>query len=372
MTAGQVTAISALGSPAFLERLTSQLARRGYPLDTCMDLAKEWNAALPDSWDAGLVEQIVRGQFCFTEEGSPRGPRVLSLPDFLAEAFPPPEPILEPWLASRDIAMIYAWRGVGKSFVGLGIAYAIATGGRFLRWSAPKPRRVLLVDGENDPALIQQRLADMASREPRDGAENLRILARLAQSDLRIALSIDSPPGQANIEAALDGVEVVILDNVSSLSSGTRRENDVESWGIVQDWLVRLRGLGKTVIFFHHSGKDGKTQRGTSGREDVLNTVLLLEHPSDYEFEQGARFDVVFEKSRSLLGLDVRPFEAWLRKGDDGFDTWQTKAASEHLREEALDLMRAGKPDAAIGRMLGVDRSTVWRWRRSAKKRGEL
>jgi RecA-family ATPase len=44
--------------------------------------------------------------------------------------------------------MLYGQRGLGKTHVALGIAYAVASGGAFLRWRAPVPRRVLYVDGE--------------------------------------------------------------------------------------------------------------------------------------------------------------------------------------------------------------------------------
>lgn len=44
--------------------------------------------------------------------------------------------------------MIYAPRGVGKTHVALGIAYAVTSGGQFLGWQASKPRGVLYLDGE--------------------------------------------------------------------------------------------------------------------------------------------------------------------------------------------------------------------------------
>jgi hypothetical protein len=44
--------------------------------------------------------------------------------------------------------MLYASRGARKTHVALGIAYAVATGSAFLKWWAPRARRVLPVDGE--------------------------------------------------------------------------------------------------------------------------------------------------------------------------------------------------------------------------------
>lgn len=82
----------------------------------------------------------------------------IGLNDFLRLELPPQEDILTPWLTTQGLAMIYAPRGVGKTHVALGIAYAVATGGEFLRWQAPKPRGVLYLDGEMPAKMMQERL----------------------------------------------------------------------------------------------------------------------------------------------------------------------------------------------------------------------
>ena len=70
----------------------------------------------------------------------------VGLQDFLALQVPPREMLLAPILPERSLAMLYAPRGIGKSWLGLTIGLAVASGSSVLRWSAPKPRRVLLVD----------------------------------------------------------------------------------------------------------------------------------------------------------------------------------------------------------------------------------
>ena len=57
---------------------------------------------------------------------------VLTLSELLTREFPEREAILAPWLLTQSLSMIHAWRGVGKTHVALGIAYAVATGGKFL------------------------------------------------------------------------------------------------------------------------------------------------------------------------------------------------------------------------------------------------
>ena len=54
--------------------------------------------------------------------------------------------------------MLYAPRGVGKSWLSLSIGLAVAGGASLLRWSAPRQRNVLYIDGEMPLVSLQERL----------------------------------------------------------------------------------------------------------------------------------------------------------------------------------------------------------------------
>ena len=76
---------------------------------------------------------------------------------FLDMKIPPRQCLLGPWLPMAGPAMIHAPRGIGKTHIGLGTAWAVATGTGFLRWSVPMDvgaRRVLILDGEMPGALL--------------------------------------------------------------------------------------------------------------------------------------------------------------------------------------------------------------------------
>lgn len=237
---------------------------------------------------------------------------VRSLGEFLTHEYPPVEHVVKPWFNKRGIAMVAAWRGTGKTYFGLSLAYAIATGGKFLDFEVPVPRKVLYVDGEMDPAEVQAILGHThaAAEQDRNGdpslaAVNLRVLTH-ADQELGIPDLSDpeNDAGRKLIEAALGDAEVLILDNLSTLChSGV--ENDAESWGTMQQWLVSLRRADKTSLIVHHTGKpkrkDGRgDQRGTSRREDVLNaSILLFKRPDEW-----GRFTVEFTKTRGFKAPD--------------------------------------------------------------------
>ena len=197
----------------------------------------------------------------------------VGLLDFLALEVPPREMLLVPILPERSLAMLYSPRGTGKSWLALSIGLAVASGGSVLRWNAPRPRRVLFVDGEMVLSDLQIRLnsilAGLGTKIPNDG---FRVLAA---DHSELGINLGSPEGQRELERHLDGADLLILDNLSTLTNGSEGASD--AWLPMQNFLLRLRRKGVAVLLIHHAGVNGR-QRGTSRREDALDTVIALRH----------------------------------------------------------------------------------------------
>ncbi|WP_081938095.1 AAA family ATPase [Leptospirillum ferriphilum] len=289
---------------------------------------------------------------------------VVSIEDLIKSEFPPRETILSPWLRKQSLDMIHAWRGIGKTHVALEIAYAVATGGQFLKWGAPKPRGVLYVDGEMPASTLQERLSRIIASEEREPDPNL---FRIITPDLQKTCVPDlaTEEGQKLIEAAItDETDLIILDNLSCLVRRGGRENDAESWLSVQEWALHLRSRGKSILFIHHSGKSG-AQRGTSKREDVLDTVLSLRRPPGYEGQEGCSIQIHFEKARGLAGPDVEPIEAKLSTHHDGTRKWEYQATEDALPTTIQELVDLGMDRREIIRELresyGKSQATAYR-----------
>jgi putative DNA primase/helicase len=234
--------------------------------------------------------------------------------------------------------MIYAGRGVGKTRIAMGAAYAVASGADFLRWRAIRPRRVLYLDGEMPAELMQERaIALMQAAEQHPPDESYFRLLAMDRQPLGASCNLALSEHQAAVERELGDTELLVLDNLSTLVNGGR-ENDAESWNEMQGWLLQLRRRGVTVLLVHHSGRSDNA-RGTSKREDVLDTVIHLKHPADYEPEQGARFEVHLTKARGIAGDDALPFEAQLTVRDG-----RDESACTTLRNRELDEVET--PDA--------------------------
>jgi putative DNA primase/helicase len=81
----------------------------------------------------------------------------------------------------------------------------------------------------------------------------------------------------------LEKIELLILHNLSTIFTGSESAGD--AWLPMQNWLLKLRRQGISVLLVHHAGTNGR-QRGTSRREDALDTVIGLRRPEDYSPEQ--------------------------------------------------------------------------------------
>ncbi len=285
------------------------------------------------------------------ERAKARRLQSLTAAELIALNIAPREMLLAPWLARKSLSMAHSWRGTGKTWFALGVAYAVASGGRFLNWTAPTPHRVIYLDGEMPAVMLKERIANIikGADQAWPDADYLRfIVGDLTEHGIPDLARKD---GQAAIAEHLEGVDLVVIDNLSTLFRGIR-ENEGDDWQPVQDWLLRLRRAEKSVLVVHHSGK-GSTQRGTSKKEDVLDSVLALRRPGDYSADQGARFEVHFEKSRGLCGLDARPFEAMLDLRD-GAARWATKTLDESLDERMIKLDGDGYTQREIADAVGV------------------
>lgn len=294
----------------------------------------------------------------------------ITLSKFVLLELPVRQQIVSPIIPERGLAMVFAGRGVGKTQVAMGIAYAASSGGTFLRWKASKPRRVLYIDGEMPQEALQERVRTLvaaSAHHPPQG-DYFQLLS-MDRQPLGVSINLAEPAHQAAVEAQLGETELLILDNLSTLVNGGR-ENDAESWNAMQAWLLTLRRRGISVLLVHHAGR-GDNARGTSKREDVLDTVIQLKRPEDYDPEEGARFEVHLTKARGVFGEDALPFEAKLNVVN-GQDQWECSTLADLRLEQVAELSRAGCSVRDITEQTGISKSTVSRIQAKLRAEGRL
>ena len=187
----------------------------------------------------------------------------------------------------------------------------------------------------------------------------------LAADNVEGGINLGTREGQDALNPLLCETDLLILDNLSTLCAN-RSESASDAWTPIQEWLLKLRRSGISVLFIHHAGTNGR-QRGTSRREDVLDTVIALRRPEDYSPEQGARFEIHFEKLRNRVDAEAAvPFEAKIAfsPGEEGdVIRWSSRNLTPPLLEQAVEMFNAGLTVREVASTLRISKSEAGRLR---------
>jgi len=268
---------------------------------------------------------------------------------------------------------VYGPRGAGKSLFRDALAICLTRGMDLGPFKSESPASVLIVDGEMTLSTLKERRTlaanlpaalkplDLISNEHMHASTGLAV--NLAEENWRMAFL-------EFIRATGDRWDVIVFDNLSAFLPGLK-ENDMDAWAPINQFLLELRWMGKCVIFVHHAGKSGE-QRGTSAREDALDYVIKLTLPAGYNPDDGCRFDVTLTKSRSLMGPEAVPFQFAIVEDGDGNLTWTTKNLRESKKEIIIALMGNGVSQKAVVEIVGVNKAYVSRIRAAAIRQGLL
>lgn len=279
---------------------------------------------------------------------------LLPATDLAQAAFPPPEAILAPILSRGSQCLMHGPPGAGKSLVALGIAHAAATGGSFLGWHAPRPHRVLYLDGYTAPAEMKRRLALFGPPPP-----SLQFL--LTAHDTAPMPDLTKLESQARLMAGWRRPELVVLDDLASLAGP---HDAAERCEALQRFLLLQRRLERAVLLVQDVGREDHPSVD-GWPEDLLDVVLALRRPADWQAQDGARMEIHLEKARGLDGEMFAPIEVELLDG-----RWRWHYARPPQFTRGVALLEAGLGAEAMGRVLGISRASAFRLQRQARQLG--
>jgi AAA domain-containing protein len=275
-------------------------------------------------------------------------------------------PLLADWLCEGDYGIIFAPRGVGKTWLGLMIAKAVATGGHVGEWKAPAPAKVLYIDGEMPPDLMRDRDRGLGSGEVE--FLNHAILFDRTEKVLNIT---EAPVQEAILQRCIrDNIQLVMLDNLSTLASGIK-ENDSFEWERLHNWLLQFRRHKIAVILIHHAGRSGEA-RGTSKREDAAFWIIALDDAKkNADDKRGAKFLSRFTKPSRNTQDEMPALEWHVVTEPSGEVSVSCKIA------QSMDVFRQilaeGVTDCTqLAEEMGVSKGTISKWATKAMKEGWL
>jgi AAA domain len=287
----------------------------------------------------------------------------------------------EPIFFAKSINQIFAWRGNGKTCLGLGLTMAFAKAGSFLNFEVLEKANVLYIEGELPEEQMQERWRQIIGK-----TEGRARLITLDKQPEHLFPSFASEIGMARVEETLkqceaDGfkVEVLFLDSISTLFNIAA--NDEENWIKIQSWLISLRSRGICIFFFHHAGKSGMS-RSHSKSEDMLDVSIKLDTPAEKE-EGCLHALLVFDKARNGINepgaeIKMRPAHSadCLCRSGTGHSlvvgcrgdsvTWEHQVSIDLKKAQAFEVFASGDAGTirTMAKDLDVPRSTLGRWRK--------
>jgi len=185
---------------------------------------------------------------------------------------PDPQPLIDNVLDQGTIALLYGKWGTGKSFIALDWAASIATG-RNWQGRVTEQRRGLYVAAEGAYGLKARTDAFEIGWQREIADDQLSVLPK----PVNLARAVEV----SNLKALIEwgGYGFVVIDTLARCMVGAD-ENSARDCGEVVDVLHQLRECtpgGRGVILgVHHSGKDGRTFRGSSVFEAGADTVYSI------------------------------------------------------------------------------------------------
>jgi hypothetical protein len=229
-------------------------------------------AAMNGSVDAGLRERLA--EFVHPQPGAGSPWRRQAWSDFRDQVGDEHRWLVEGLLPAGMLAFVAGPPKKGKTWLGIGLALAVATGAPlFGEYAVPEARSVLYVALEGSRVGLRARIGALARGLGLDpDGDDLGRLAMLYRprpfdlADLTTAAWLHREAEDA--DAALVVVDVL-------RAAARFKENVAEDFALVRDGLEPLLADGRTVAPLHHFGKLTETQKERSPGERMAGTGAM-------------------------------------------------------------------------------------------------
>jgi RecA-family ATPase len=187
----------------------------------------------------------------------------------LNQEVPETDWLIEDIAVAREATVMAGDGGVGKTFITMAMALAVAGCDKtFLDLAVKKHGPVLYVDEENSAQLVLQRLHALGY-DPR----------RHADLDYLWYAGVDllNEPEKLREEAAEIEPVLVIIDSLSRVAIGAEENSNPDMTKFMQAGVIPIaRETGAAVLLVHHTSQTGIAPRGATAIRNSADQVLSI------------------------------------------------------------------------------------------------
>jgi hypothetical protein len=263
----------------------------------------------------------------------------------ISELFDVPDPpmLVETLLPMKTLTGLSSFPGVGKTWLSLELARAVATGTKFLGKHQARMGNVVFVGQDASVhdygrQLRKLCLAEYTKYEEEVAAgqrlinpfrdhihfivragiafENMESMKRLAGTLMTMQHSEDvTVPHEGGVpeHTTSTGVDLIVFDTLSALTRCSQVDNTMMEY-VYRNirWLADVTGAG--IVLLHHNSyanehNDGERWRGAGSQEAALdNWFQLVRVPQGYVRRNGVHTYRILLKIKRFRGLTPEPF----------------------------------------------------------------
>jgi len=240
--------------------------------------------------------------------------RAIKFTEIMSCDLPEPDQIIENLFDTGDKMAVIGPSKAKKSYLTTQLAFSLTTGTNFLGLHIPKPRKVLVVQYEIQPAHFMRRIRRMAEalEASIDDVED-----RLMIVNAR-GINLDLEEVQTLIEE--ESIEVVMFDPFYKMFSGD--ESDIEEVKRILAVFDRITTKSKCGLLYVHHDKKGsneKTEQRDRGSgsgviaRDYDCSLAILEHETN---EQAIVIDFLLRNYAFIPAIVAEWFDSHFRVTD--------------------------------------------------------
>jgi hypothetical protein len=252
----------------------------------------------------------------FQTQPQPRRVPLLSAFPIIEANIPTRNWVIPGLLLLRNLSVLVAPPGSGKSLLTLQLAIAVAIGMAWGGWTPRRAVKVLVINAEDDLDEMRRRLF-AAAREM--GVDHAALTGRLflanapetiviARMDARLKTVIRTPLGDDLVATVLaEGIELVIADPFAETFEGDENSNSEVKWaGIL--WREVARRAACALLLVHHTKKYAGEMAGNAdasrGGGALIGTARILSTLFAMTEDEAAAMNITPEDRLSYVRFD--------------------------------------------------------------------